>query len=75
MAIFVVENIGGIETGALPSGDMKVWHPINENLRAIVEGICRHRGYWEPKYNNWVVKSRFVDVVLSELSSRAKRIA
>ena len=45
MAIFVLENVGAIETGLLPSGDMKVWHPINEKLRAIVESVCRGRGY------------------------------
>jgi hypothetical protein len=44
MAIFVLENVGAIETGPLPSGDMKVWHPINEKLRAIVESACRGRG-------------------------------
>jgi len=64
MAIFVLENVGAIETGTLPSGDMKVWHPLNEKLRAIAEGACRGRGYWNPVYNNWIVKSVFSDAVI-----------
>lgn len=75
MAIFVIENVGAIETGLLPSGDMKAWHHPNEKLRAIVEGACRGRGYWNPEYNNWIVKARFVDTVLSEIASQSKRIA
>lgn len=75
MAIFVVENVGAIETGSLPSGDMKVWHPLNEKLRAIVEGACRGRGYWNPEYNNWIVKARFADTVLSEIASQTMKIA
>jgi len=75
MAIFVLENVGAIETGSLPSGDMKVWHPMNEKLRAIVEGACRGYGYWNPEYNNWIVKARFADTVLFEIASLTKRIA
>ena len=51
MAIFVIENVGAIETGLLPSGDMKAWHHPNEKLRAIVEGACRGRGYLFPPTN------------------------
>lgn len=74
MAIFVLENAGAIETGTLPSGDMKVWHPLNAKLRTIVEGACRGRGYWNPEYNNWIVKARFADTVLSELDAQTKRL-
>ncbi len=75
MAIFVLENAWPIETGTLPSGDMTVRHPINVKVRAIVEGACRGRGYWNPEYNNWIVKARFVDVVLSEIASHTQKIA
>lgn len=75
MAIFVLENVGAIETGLLPSGDMKVWHPINEKLRAIVESVCRGRGYWNPEYNNWIVKARFTDSVLAEIAAQTKKIS
>ena len=75
MAIFVLENVGAIETGPLPSGDMKVWHPINEKLRAIVENACRGRGYWNSEYHNWIVKARFADSVLAEISAQTKRLS
>jgi hypothetical protein len=75
MAIFVLEHVGAIQTGPLPSGDMKVWHPRNEKLRAIVEGACRGRGYWNSEYNNWIVKARFTDTALSEIAAQTQRIA
>lgn len=74
MVIFVLENVGAIETGLLPSGDMKVWHPPNEKLRNIVEDACRGRGYWNSGYNNWIVKARFADTVISEIAAQTKRI-
>jgi len=75
MAIFVLENAWPIETGKLPSGDITVWHPINIKVRVFVESVCRGRGYWNPRYNNWVVKTQFVNTVLSEIEASAKRIA
>lgn len=75
MAIFIIENVGAIETGLLPSGDMKVWHHFNERLRSIVEGVCRGRGYWNPEYNNWIVKARFVESVLADIAAQTRRIA
>lgn len=51
----------------LPSGDIKVWHPYNEHVRQIVEPICRGRGLWHPRYNNWVVFAQFKDLALAEL--------
>jgi hypothetical protein len=74
MAIFILENAGPIETGTLPSGDMKVWHPLNEKLRTLVEGACRGRGYWNPGYKNWIVFEQFADTVLSEIACKTKRI-
>lgn len=75
MAVFILENVGAIETGTLPSGDMKVWHPLNEKLRVIVEGACRGRGYWNPGYKNWIVKAPFADTVITEIAAQTKRIA
>lgn len=75
MAIFVLENVGAIETGQLPSGDIKVWHPLNAKLRTIVERACRGRGYWDSKYNNWVVKARFARAAISEIATQTKRVA
>jgi hypothetical protein len=75
MAIFILENAGPIETGMLPSGDMRVWHPLNEKLRTIVEGACRGRGYWNPEYKNWIVFEQFADTVLSEIAAQTKRKA
>lgn len=72
MAIFVIENIGAIETGVLPSGDMKVWHPLNDELRGIVETACRGRGYWNPEYKNWIVKAQFTDYVLAEIAAQTR---
>lgn len=31
----------------LPSGDMAVWHPFNSDVQAVIEPICRGRGYWQ----------------------------
>ncbi len=75
MAIFLLENAWPIETGMLPSGDMTVWHPINAKVRALVEGACRGRGNWNPKYNNWIVEAQFADKVLSEIATHAIKIA
>lgn len=75
MAIFILENVGPIETGALPSGDIQVWHPLNGKLRTIVEGACQGRGYWNSEYNNWIVFARFIDTVFSEIAAQTKRIA
>lgn len=51
----------------LPSGDAVVWHPYNDQLRSIIEPVCRHRGYWQPKYNNWVIRHNFVELVVATL--------
>lgn len=75
MAIFILDNVGAIETGMLPSGDMSVKHAFNDELRALAEGVCRGRGYWNPEYKNWIVKARFVDTVLAEIAKSTKQIA
>lgn len=74
MVIFILDNVGAIETGMLPSGDMSVKHAINDELRALTEGVCRGRGYWNPEYKNWIVKARFVDAVLAEIAAHTSRI-
>ena len=67
--------MGSIETVALPSCDMKFWHPLNDPLMSIVETVCRGRGYWNPEYQNWIVIARFVDIDLSEIASQSRRIS
>lgn len=61
--------INGVEvtTRMLPSGDMVVWHPAGSVVRSVVESICRGRGYWDPKYRNWIVKGGCVASALMEL--------
>jgi len=62
-----------VHLGELPSGDLKVWHPLNEAVRALVEPICRGRGRWHPDYRNWIVFRPFKCVVVSELRACAER--
>lgn len=52
----------------LPSGDLAVWHPYNEVLRAHVEPICRGRGYWQGSHNNWIVRRSYREQVLLALA-------
>lgn len=56
---------------SLPSGDMTVWHPYNEYIRAMVEPICRNRGHWKVEYNNWIIFRKFKDAVLADLENVA----
>lgn len=53
----------------LPSGALSVWHPYNDVVRAIVEPICRPRGYWRATYNNWIVRAQFREAALGELAA------
>ena len=55
-------------TRCLPSGDMAVWHPFNEAIREIVEPLCRDKGYWQPRYNNWIVQACYAEAVLVRLA-------
>lgn len=61
----------------LPSGDMAVWHPISEQLRAIIEPICRNggRGTWNVQHNNWVIRKQFATAVLADLASRGVQVS
>lgn len=56
-------------TRSLPSGDMAVWHPYNEAIRNVVEPICRERGYWQSRYNNWIVQACYAEAVQASLAS------
>lgn len=53
---------------SLPSGDMAVWHPFNDAIREIVEPLCRDKGYWQPRYNNWIVLAGYAELVLAALA-------
>lgn len=61
-----------VYVGALPSGDIKVWHPHNDTVRSIVEPICRGKGYWRVDYNNWIVFRRFKHSVLRALRAQGR---
>ncbi|MEI7612746.1 MAG: hypothetical protein WCK63_07540 [Betaproteobacteria bacterium] len=56
---------------SLPSGDMVVWHPFNEEVRAVIEPVCRNRGRWNGEYNNWIVFRQFREIVCTELEAEA----
>lgn len=75
MAIFILDNVGAIQTGMLPSGDMTVTHSFNDALRAIAEGACRGRGYWDSDYKNWIVKAGCIDAVLADIAKCTRQIA
>lgn len=53
----------------LPSGDIAVWHPFNSDVQAVIEPICRGRGYWQPDFTNWIVKAPHAKTVLLELAA------
>lgn len=55
----------------LQSGDIAIWHPCNEQVRSIVEPICRPRGHWQSGYRNWIVFRYFSAVVIEQLHLEA----
>ncbi len=61
-------------TRKLPSGDMAVWHPFNADVKAVVEPICRGRGYWQPNFRNWIVKVHHAPSVLLELAAVGRSV-
>lgn len=64
--ILTIQNVP-VVIAELPSGDLKVWHPFNEQVRQLVEPLCRGRGRWHPKFNNWIVFSSFKHEVIAAL--------
>lgn len=62
-----------VYVGSLPSGDLKIWHPHNDQVRAIVEPLCRGRGYWNPDYNNWIIRQQCKDSVIAALRAEEVR--
>ncbi|MBA3023190.1 MAG: hypothetical protein KKG03_00535 [Gammaproteobacteria bacterium] len=67
-------DIGGrwVWVKKLPYGNIKVFHRPNDYVRNIVQPLCQNRGFWNPKYNCWVVFDRFQDDVLSSLSQSGR---
>jgi hypothetical protein len=47
---------------------MAVWHPFNELIRKVVEPLCRDKGYWQSRYNNWIVQACYAEAVLGRLA-------
>jgi hypothetical protein len=66
-AIYYINDVP-IYVRKLPSGDIAVWHPINEQVGKIIESFCRNQGRWNSHYNNWIVYSQFKYRVLNSLS-------
>jgi hypothetical protein len=66
--VYLIQGVP-VYTRTLPSGDLAVWHPFNDGIRAIVEPICRGCGYWQADFNNWVIKHSNVPRVRSELAT------
>jgi len=64
---FLIQGVP-VFTRSLPSGDMAVWHPYNEVIRVIVEPLCRDKGYWQPRYNNWIVQACHTEAVIQRLA-------
>lgn len=67
--VYLIQGVP-VYTRILPSGDMVVWHPYNEGIRAIVEPICRGGGYWQAQFNNWVIKQPNASRTRSALSAQ-----
>ena len=70
MNVLQIEGVP-VSLRPLPSGDLAVWHPCNERVRARVEPICRDRGRWETRYNNWIIFRQFRAQVVHELCAEA----
>lgn len=66
--VYLIQGVP-VYTRTLPSGDLAVWHPFNDGIRAIVEPICRGCGYWQADFNNWVIKQSNVPRVRSDLAT------
>jgi len=64
---FLIQGVP-VFTRSLPSGDMAVWHPYNEAIRKIVEPLCRDKGYWQSRYNNWIVQACHTEAVIQRLA-------
>jgi hypothetical protein len=41
------------------SGDLSVFHRYDQRVRAVIEPLCRSRGYWNARYKNWIVFKQF----------------
>lgn len=58
----------------LPYGNIRIFHRPNSYLRGIVQPLCQNKGFWNPKFNNWIVFDRFKDDVLRCLSESGRLI-
>lgn len=63
-------EIGGrwVWVKKLPYGNIKIFHRPNNYVRGIVQPLCQNKGFWNPKFNCWVVFDRFKDDILKCLS-------
>lgn len=54
----------------LPFANLTVFHWHDDQLRSIVEPICRGRGKWQSGHRNWLVFERFKNDLLAQRSAR-----
>ncbi len=72
MQHYLIGNVS-VYVRNLPSGDVAIWHPFNENTRIVVEGICRNHGRWHGRYNNWIIFANCKLKVMEALDSAGEK--
>ena len=67
-------DIGGhfVWVKKLPHANIKIFHRPSDYVRKIVQPLCQNKGFWNPKYNCWVVFDKFRDELLKSLSESGK---
>lgn len=56
------------------SGDLSVFHRYDQRVRAVVEPLCRSRGYWNARYKNWIVFKQFKAELLELLGRQGHMV-
>lgn len=72
-----VFEIGGrwVWVKKLPYGNIKIFHRPSDYLRSIVQPLCQHKGFWNKKFNCWVVFDQFKDDILKRLSGAGRLLS
>lgn len=66
--VFSIQNVW-VFVRNLPYGNVKVYHRPSDTVRKIVEPLCRGHGYWNPKFNCWIVFDHFKQELLNSLEA------
>lgn len=59
----------------MPFGNISVYHKYDDNVRRVIEPLCRTRGYWNSQYRNWIIFDRFKNELIGLFSCMLKPIA